>query len=306
MDRMSGSSGPLRARTHEQPIAADVRELRDRLARGADASLPPREPQADGLAAARAQRRELYVLAAVCAERVVEDFITATPPGQVPSLRGSPKSEASAAFSDALLETFGEFFKANPNRWRGGARPTRIEPLLARIDEIGPPSSGVLDRPRFHYAEHLLHAGMRSMAPIAPCVLSAIIELAARAGLSPTPAEVARIGRRSVRVASQLAAVDLGRSREAQRQLIDGRTLEFRVTDSTRLTTDPHRERLELDFEIPAAPGPAGRWPLPAAYSYAVGCPALVRGGAASPLERLWEWTVDAAERSGYLAARAA
>jgi hypothetical protein len=295
----------VRLREHEHPIAADVRLLSDRLMGGSGSAPSFPIPQPDGLDEARAQRRELYVLAAVCARQVVEDFIAATPPSEVPRVKREPASGASAAFNDMLLATFEAFFEGHPDRWRDGVRTSPIAPLLARIDQIGPRSSGVIDTPRFQYAESLLQAGMRSMAPVAPGVLSAIIDLAAEAGLSTAPENVARIAHRSGRVASQLAALDLGRSREVLRLLIDDRTLEFRIPDSTRLTTSPQRERLELDLELPALTTAASRWPLPAAYRHAIGCPALVRVGSVAPLERLWTWAVDAAEQSGYLAVRA-
>jgi len=292
-------------RGHEQPIAPHVRELHERLVQGAGLTPVPRPPSSDELAEARGARRELYVLAAVCAGPVVEDFIAATPASEVPGVEDQPVAAPSAWFNDVLLQTFETFFIGHPNQWRDGSRTSSIEPLLTRIDEIGPRSSAVLDAPGFHYAERLLLSGMRSMAPVAPAVLAAIIDLAAQAGLSSTPENLAGIAQRSARVATGLAAVGLDASRELQRQLIDPATLEFRTANRVRLDTTPRRERLELDIEHAAQPAAARRWPLPPAYGYAIGCPALVRVAGPSPLERLWAWTVDAARQTGYLATRA-
>lgn len=295
-------TAPSRHREREHSIATDVRELHRRLGAG-----DPLESGAAGPAPAapRVRRRELYVLLSVCAQHVVPDFIAATPPSLVADLAREPRSEVSALFHDALLETIAEFFAAHPTRWRDGPRPSSIAPLLARVDEIGPGASGVLDKPSFHYAEQLLKAGMSSVAPVAPAIVSAIIDLVgAMGGLGSTPAEIGAVARRSVGVPARLAALDLATVRQVQRGLIDETTVELRGSVGRRLEGEPGRERLELDIPEPGRPDVIGAWPLPAAYGFTIGCPALVRVNASHPLEELWGWSAEAAVQSGYVSAR--
>ncbi len=305
---MTRVADPARQPEHERSIAAEAQELHRHLARDADPGAPFRTPEPEGPARARARRRELYTLVAVCADQVVQDFVAETPPPRLIATRaaaGRPAPESSAAFNDLLLLAVDEFFTTHLNWWRDGPRTSGLEPLLARIDEVGPGASAVLDTPRSRYAERLIQTGMRSMAPVAPGVLSAIATLAGEAGLSTSGSSIARVARRSARVAKQLAALGLAQSSAAQRQLIDDRTLQFVPGAPVRLTAGARGARLELDLgrlDVTVVPS---RWRLPASYNHAIGCPALTRLGATAPFDRLWSWTVDVAAATGYLAALA-
>ena len=303
------SAGGARAQRpgREPSIAADARELYQQLERGAVSALGQTPADQGGEGAARARRRELYTLLAVCADQVIADFIVDVPAeaiGAIGAGSGSPDEWASAAFCDLLLETFGRYFERNADRWRDGLQPSRIAPLLDRIDEIGPSTSGVLDVARFHYAESLLSSGMRSIAPVAPPVLGAIIDLANAAGLSTAPETIEQIALRSGGILSRLAAVGLDGTRELEHQLIDPATMEFKPESRARLGGTPGQEQLEITLPVIGRVPGSDRWPLPASYEYVIGCPTLVRLDTRVPLQRLWSWTVSTAEPSGYLAAR--
>jgi hypothetical protein len=287
----------------ERSIVAQAQALRDECARGADPGVPTTPTSSpSSLDEARAQRRELYVLLAVCAEQVVGDFVTIVRRSEPSDVSwGAGEMTASAHFADLLQRTIDRFFAENGNQWRDGARTAPIAPLLARIDQLGPQSSAVLDKPCFHYAERLLHTGMRSITPVAPGVMSAIVELASGAGASVAPDDVAKIAVRSVRVAFQLAALNLSRSSDIQVHLIDAETLQLDLRRA-RLAGDLGRERIEVDVpEFDPASMRAER--LPPAYDFTIGCPSLIRLGSTSALEQLWRWTVDVAAACGYLGA---
>lgn len=293
----------VRERARERSIVAEAQALRDRCVRGADLALSTADaPTPSTVAEARAQRRELYALLGVCAERVVGDFIAIVPPTKVPSVAWvSPGMTVSEIFTDLLQRTLERFFVEHTNQWRDGERTTSIGPLLARIDQLGPSSSAVLDRPRFHYAEHLLHAGMRTTAPIAPAVMSAIVEL--RADARTDPNEIAQVARRSVRVALQLASLDLERSSKVQHRLIDADTIALDLS-MVHLAGAPGRERLEVDLRnVANDPGAVRERVVPSAYGYTIGCPSLLRLGSTSALEQMWMWTIEVAEELGYLTA---
>jgi hypothetical protein len=237
---------------------------------------------------------------------VVPDFVEANPAGAIRSLRVHSGAPLSPALHDELLAAIEQFFTDYPSRWRGGTEPSPIAPLLERIDEIGPSSSGVNDQPGFHYAESLILTGMRSMVPFAPALLAAIIELEVAAASPPDAAAVAMIAGRSVGVLRQLAAVSLERRSLAERRMIDAESLECFPGAPLRLAGRPGRARLEVELERLLEPGEKLLWPLPPSYAFTIGCPALLKAEREAPLDGLWNWMVDAALQSGFIAARTA
>ena len=292
------SAGPAN-RPPERPIALDARALHRRLHSAiAPAWVPDAAPSPDEDRAAR--RRELYVLLAVCLEEVVGDFVAAVPPEDVPPLRlAEGENLVTAAFCDLLLQTFGRFFESRGGAWRDSDRRPSTAPLLDRIDAIGPGASSVLDLPRPRYAEALMRAGMTTMAAVAPPVLSAAAGLAGSARVE----EVAELALASVRVPARLAAVGLDEFGALQRALIDPETMEFRHADAVRLVEENAPPRLKL-CELPDVAAAQNQWWVQPRETRRLGCPTLVRLGSRSAMERLWAWTVDAAQTSGYFAAR--
>jgi len=290
---MSDDAAPV---SREAPIGADVRGLHARVRTGQAPPAFEGPRDSETLTGARATRRELYILLSVCASQMVPDFIDATPPGSVQPVELD--NEPSAAFHDALLAVIDRFFERHADEWRDGRRRSEIEPLLRRIDAIGPGVSAVDAVPRFHYAEGLVKAGMRSMAVFAPVVVSAIIDRAA------DPSQATEIARRSVLLLRRLASLGLGDRTQAQERLIDEDTVECRPGAPVALSGPPGQERLELDVPAVLCCDPPPEWRLPASYGFVIGCPALIRLEGEAPLDRLWNWMLDAAELSGYRASR--
>ena len=88
----------------------------------------------------REQRRELYILLAVCLDRISTTSSPVHPPRRsaAAGIPGPASEWASAALSERLLDTFVAFVAEQSEAWRSADQPGGIAPLSRRIDACGP------------------------------------------------------------------------------------------------------------------------------------------------------------------------
>ena len=261
-----------------------------------------------------AQRRELYALVAVASDAAVDSLLArmdeSGPLGLVRDISRSPVmgpeprpvcavdiQQAADPYAElhwAFTET-GQMLRF-PEFGRASHDTDRLPAIMDRIAVIGPAVSLIERESRPYYAERLLQRGFQNAVDYDVLTLEVIATLEKERDPEASAADIAAVARRSIPRIASVAAFgfdEFSAHYFDAAQSTEGRTPYSRL-DASKFSLEESSAGRRL--ALPVRPDEAPLTRAGSRHDIRLGCPAVVRIGEASAIEKLLARMIDVAE----------